>query len=212
MKKHEVEHICSQIRKKWDKAPPFREPDLSMELIYIIVFHGILDELRIDYYSNVLPVMRMLLESQRAKVTAQILQTLDEDSPSKWVIRTLMDQRRLIKRLHWRPYFGLKDKKKGAMLMLMREDYNHWVLAETMWSGFVRSLQPDFVVPVPLPGHTNETLAVMTDPTHKPLWGMWMAYNEFGREAPTNPTSNNAINVYPMRSLRRYYKQMKLSR
>jgi len=180
-----------------------------MERLYIDVFHKILWDLRIDYHNNVIPVMQMLLQDQCTTAATQILENLDEHPENIALINILIEHRRFIQRQYWRPYFLLGDKKRSARLALMREDYNHWLLAETMWKGLLRALQEDFVIP--LPGHTTEPTNLLVEPVYKPLWGMWQAYNLLGRETATSSNAKEAINIHPFESLKRYQKQQKLA-
>jgi hypothetical protein len=206
MTKQDAEHICTVIRKKWGEQPLFRQPDFQMELTYINVFLAIFWDLRVDYYSDVVPVMRTLIKDERTKVAAQILQSVNEHSENKGLIRMLINDRRLIGLSDWKPYFLTGDRKKAARLI---EDYNHWLLAETMWNGFVRSQEDNFIIP--FPGHTDAPKDLLSDPSGKPLWGMWRAYTELGRIAAVHHHSNNAINVHPLRSISQYLKQLKSS-
>ena len=198
--KTHVLELATDLWKSWWQGAPVTYPNFLIELHYLDFFIHLLKDLKMDPDADVVPVMRSLLELAFEKSCKQIEQQCNSDSA---VIKKVMEGRRLILRKQWVEYNSVTQGRKGhALSKELWEDYNHWLLALTMWNGFVRSFDATFTVQLPEDAYDPDD--VLLQEANKPLWGMWMAFEELGRTFISTANNHQSISISPFVSWQRY--------
>lgn len=81
------------------------------------------------------------------------------------------------------------------------EDYNHWLLANLYWQGFLWSMQPGFKIILPEDADGPVELFLSNDT--KLLWGMRIKALDAGK--PIIGPDGDCINVHPYASLKTHF-------
>ena len=155
-----------------------------------------------DPDGDVVPVVRSMLDMALEKSCRQIEQPYGESHTDGATIKKAMGERRLILRKQWVEYNRETQGKQHTLPKELWEDYNHWLLALTFWNGFVRSLDPAFTVQLPEDAYDPDD--VLLREANKPLWGMWMAFEDLGRTFISNANNHQSISISPFVSWQRY--------
>jgi hypothetical protein len=195
--------IATDLWKSWWHGAPVTYPNFIIELHYLDFFIHLLKDLSMDPDGDVVPVVRSMLDTALEKACRQIEQPNGKSHTDGATIKKAMGERRLILRKQWVEYnSGTQGKKRHALPKELWEDYNHWLLALTMWNGFVDSFDPAFTVHLPEDAYDPDD--VLLREANKPLWCMWMAFEELGRTFISNANNHQSISISPFVSWQRY--------
>jgi hypothetical protein len=202
LSKPRVLNMATDLWKSWWQGAPVTYPNFLIELHYLDFFIHLLKEIKMDPEADVVPVMRSMLEQALEKSCRQIEQPSGKPHSDGAAIKKAMGERRLILRKQWVEYNRETQGKHHALPKELWEDYNHWLLALTLWNGFVRSFDPAFRVQLPEDAYDPDD--VLLQEANKPVWGMWMAFEELGRTIISTANNHQSISIFPFVSWQRY--------
>ena len=197
-----VLNVATDLWKSWWQGAPVTYPNFLIELHYLDFFIHLLKEIKIDPAADVVPVMRSLLETALDRSCRQIEQQSSKPHSDGAAIKKAMGGRRLILPKQWVDYNRETQGKQHALPKELWEDYNHWLLALTLWNGFVRSFDTTFTVTLPEDAYDPDD--VLLQEANKPLWGMWVAFEELGRTFISTANNHQSISIFPFVSWQRY--------
>jgi hypothetical protein len=201
LSKPRVLALATDLWKAWWQDAPVTYPNFLIELHYLDFFIHFLRDIRIAPDADVVPVMRSLLETALEKSCKQIEQQYSKLHSDGAAIKKAMGERRLILRKQWVEYNSQIQLKNHSLAKELREDYNHWLLALTLWNGFVRSFEATFIVHLAEDAYDPDD--VLLQEANKPLWGMWMAFSALGRTF-ISTANNHTISISPFVLWQRY--------
>ena len=190
---------------------PFRimYPAFLIELQYVDYFSFLVQGLSIGKETNVIPILNTLFERTIELAIKQVCRMLDQYNADGSTIFSLLNEGMPVLRQDWRRYnrqAPIPGKKIKAFPKPLWEDYNHWLIAGTLWKGFLHSFEPRFTIN--LPEDALGPLEMLLDAYIKPLWGMYYSFNELGRPFITNYNDNDSVSLSPFESWYRYKAQM----
>jgi hypothetical protein len=156
------------------------DPAFVVEAMYLKFFAEFVAKGREGFNSNIIDSTRCEFKEALDLAAIQVSLLIAENGGDGTVLQDLIDKRKIIFRRHKAQYNKqFKGAGKKGLTTEPWSDYNHWVIAAALWEGLVRSLDPDFIAPIP--PDSEEAIDKLTAPAIKPLWGLWKAFNELGR-------------------------------
>jgi hypothetical protein len=194
--------LATDLWRTWWQGAPVTYPNFLIELHYLDFFIHVLQEMETEPEANVIPVMRSMLEIALEKSCNDIERQYDKPGSDDASIQEAVSGRRLILRKQWVAYNSRAQDMQPALPKELWEDYNHWLLALTLWNGFVRSFEASFTVHLPEDAYDPDDVLLLE--ANKPLWGMWVAFEELGRTFISTANNHQSFSIYPFVSWKRY--------
>jgi hypothetical protein len=184
-------------------------PAFLIELQYVDYYCFLAQGLSVGKDTNIVPILNSLFERTIQLTIRQVCRVLDQYNADGNAIFSILNEGMPVLRQEWRRYnrqVPIPGKKMKAFPKPLWEDYNHWLIAGSLWSGFLDSFAPRFTID--LPEDTLGPIEMLLDSGIKPLWGMYYAFNELGRPFITNYNDNDSVSISPFESWYRYKAQV----
>ncbi len=204
--KEDVCAIFASIVKQWTHPPCQTYPCFLNETWYAECFLFYLSRLKIDLHKDVVPLITGHFKKALDRSFLEICKVLDQHPPDGTKIFEILCEEKFILRKDRRAYnCQVPGKTPKGLKTEEWEEYNHWLLANLYWKGFLLSHEQGFqiILPEDVEGPIELFLADET----KPLWGMRITAQEAGTAIMGG--DGDCIRVHPYASLESYFGYLK---
>ena len=196
--KGEVCEIFASVIKQWKQPSDDIYPCFINETWYVECFHFYLSRMLVETYIDVVPLITEKFNNGLDTSFRNICKVLEQNPVDGTTIFEIMDKQKFIymkdRKTYNRQVWGKWPK---GLKREEWEEYNHWVLANLYWQGFLWSQESGFQITVPQDADGPIEL-FLADET-KPLWGMRIKSLEAG--TPIIGTDGDCIRVRPYVSI-----------
>ena len=159
-------------------------PNFETETLYAEYLFAYIIELPVDDNTDIITIATEKFNNNLISSYKGICQVLDKYQVDGTKIFEIISKEKLIPRKDRSSYnrqLPEKYPKAKGIKKTEWENYNHWVLVNAYWQGFLWSQQPDFKII--LPPDANGPMEFFLADEMKVLWGMKMKAREAGLEA-----------------------------
>lgn len=192
--REELCEIFSSSIERW-KNPGFNiYPCFLVEKMYLQCFHYYIRRMDVEPAENLVPLISEKFRSALNNALHNVCKVLAQYPVDGISIFTIIDEHKFIFMKDRKQYNRkIAGKTPKGLKTEQWEEYNHWLLANLYWDGFLQSQEAGFQIL--FPENTEGPIELLLATETKPLWGM--RYKALEAGIPILGSYNDCINVHP---------------